>query len=142
MLKEFKEFLTKSNALALAIAVIIGAASGKVVSALVADLLMPIIGLILPKGDWREAQIVLSQTTDKAGKLSTNAIKYGDFLGNTIDFIAIALVVYLITKAIMKPEPEAPAAPTQTCPFCKESNAVDATKCKACTSALSPAQSP
>jgi large conductance mechanosensitive channel len=133
MLKEFKEFLTKTNALALAIGVIIGAASGKVVSALVADILMPIIGLILPKGDWREAQIVLSKTVDKAGKESINAIKYGDFLGNTVDFIAIALVVFFVTKALLKP---APAAPSQTCPFCKEANAVDATKCKACTSAL------
>ena len=136
MLKDFKEFLTKTNAMALAIGVIIGAASGKVVSALVADVLMPIIGLILPKGDWREAQIVLSQATDKAGKVTVNAIKYGDFIGNVVDFIAIALVVYLITKAVMKP---APAAPSQTCPFCKESNAVDATKCKACTSTLTPA---
>lgn len=133
MLSEFKAFLTKSNALALAIGVIIGAASGKVVSALVADILMPIIGLVLPKGDWREAQIVLSQSTDAAGKATVNAIKYGDFLGNIVDFIAIAFVVYLLTKALLKPAPE---APSQTCPFCKESNAIDATKCKACTSAL------
>ena len=136
MLKEFKEFLTKSNAMALAIGVIIGAASGKVVSALVADILMPVIGLILSKGDWREAQIVLSQTVGAGGKVSVNAIKYGDFVGNMVDFIAIALVVFLIMKALIKPAPE---APSQTCPFCKESNAVDATKCKACTSALSPA---
>jgi len=130
---EFKEFLTKSNALALAVGVIIGAASGKVVSALVGDILMPVIGLILPKGDWRDASIELSRSTDAAGKITVNAIKYGDFLGNAVDFIAIAFVVYLITKALLKP---APAAPSQTCPYCKEANAVDATKCKACTSAL------
>jgi len=133
MLTEFKEFLTKSNALALAVGVIIGAASGKVVSALVADILMPIIGLALPKGDWREAAIELSRSTDAAGKITINAIKYGDFIGNVVDFAAIALVVFLITKALLKP---APAAPSQTCPYCKESNAVEATKCKACTSVL------
>lgn len=111
MFKEFKEFLTKSNALALAIGVIIGAASGKVVSALVADILMPIIGLALPKGDWRDAQIILSQSTDAAGKATVNAIKYGDFLGNVVDFIAIAFVVFMVTKALLKPAPEAPAEP-------------------------------
>jgi large conductance mechanosensitive channel len=130
---EFKAFLTKSNALALAIGVIIGAASGKVVSALVADIIMPPIGMLLPKGDWRDAQFVLSQSTDAAGKVTVNAIKYGDFLGNVVDFIAIALVVFLLTKALLKP---APADPTQTCPYCKETNALDATRCKACTSDL------
>lgn len=133
MVQDFKGFLTKSNALALAVGVIIGAAMGKVVSALVADILMPVIGLILPKGDWREAQIVLSTATDAAGKTTVNAIKYGDFVGNLVDFVAIALVVFLITKALIK---EAPAAPSKTCPFCKEGNAEDATKCKACASAI------
>ncbi len=133
MLREFKDFMSKSNALALAVGVIIGAASGKVVSALVADILMPIIGLVLPKGDWRDAQIVLSKSVDAAGKATVNAIKYGDFLGNVIDFIAIALVVFFVAKALLKP---APAVPSQTCPYCKEGNALDATKCKACTSAL------
>ena len=135
VLQEFKEFLTKTNALALAIGVIIGAASGKVVSGLVADILMPIIGLVLPKGDWKEAQVVLSRSTDAAGKVTVNAIKYGDFIGNVVDFIAIAVVVFFLTKALLKPAPE---APSQTCPYCKEANALDATKCKACTSALTP----
>ncbi len=133
MWEEFKAFLTKSSALALAIGVIIGAASGKVVSALVADILMPPIGMILPKGDWRDAQFVLSQSTDATGKITVNAIKYGDFLGNVVDFIVIAFVVFLLTKALLKP---ASAPPSQTCPYCKEANAIDATKCKACTSSL------
>jgi large conductance mechanosensitive channel len=133
MWPEFKAFLTKSNALALAVGVIIGAAMGKVVTALVGDILMPVIGLALPKGDWRGAQVVLSEGLDAAGKPTVNAIKYGDFLGNVVDFLVIAFVVFLITKALLKPAPE---EPIQTCPYCKETNAVDATKCKACTSAL------
>ena len=133
MLSEFRAFLTKSNALALAVGVIIGAAMGKVVSALVADILMPIVGLVLPKGDWREAQFVLSQVTDPTGKVSVNAIKYGDFLGNIVDFVVIAFIVFMVTKALLKPAPE---VPTRTCPYCKETNAEDATKCKACTSAF------
>ena len=135
MLSEFKAFLLKTNALALAVGVIIGAASGKVVSALVADIIMPPIGLMLPKGDWRDAQYELSRSV-VGGKVTINAIKYGDFLGNIIDFIAIALVVFFITKWLLKPAPE---APVQTCPYCKEANALDATRCKSCTSELKPA---
>jgi len=108
MLQEFKTFLTKSNALALAIGVIIGAATGKVVSAIVDDLLMPVVAIILPAGDWRDAQIVLSHSTDAAGKITVNAIKYGHFLGALIDFVCIAFIVFLITKMFLKELPEAP----------------------------------
>lgn len=131
MFQDFKAFLLKSNAFALAIAVIIGAAIAKVVSALVADLLMPVVGLILPRGDWRDAQIVLSQTVDKTGKITVNAIKYGDFLGSVIDFVFIAFVVFLIIRSLLKPAPE---APTKGCPFCMEKIPAGATRCRACTS--------
>src|ERR1043165_5203826 len=109
MLQEFKSFLTKSNALALAIGVIIGAATGKVVSKVVEDLIMPIVGIILPQGDWRSAVIELPK-----GKL----LLYGDFLGAVIDFMFIAFVVFMRGKALLKPEP--PGAPTKDCPFCLE----------------------
>src|SRR5438067_1559302 len=119
MMSEFRAFLTKSNALALAVGVIIGAATGKVVSAVVEDLLMPIIGLVLPAGgDWRERQLILSQASD--GKGPVNAIKYGHLLGTIVDFAFIALVVFLITKALLKPAPEAAAEPSKNCPYCKE----------------------
>jgi large conductance mechanosensitive channel len=111
MLHEFKDFLTKTNALALAIGVIIGAATGKAVTAIVDDLFMPIISLILPAGDWRDAQIVLSHSTDATGKITVSAIKYGHFLGALIDFICIAFVVFLISKLFLKetfPTNEAP----------------------------------
>jgi large conductance mechanosensitive channel len=133
MWKEFKAFLTTSNALALAVGVIIGAATGKVVSAVVDDLLMPIIGLGMPNGDWRDAQFVLATQTDAAGKVSVNAIKYGHLIGTLLDFVIIAAVVFAITKALLKP---APKDETQTCPFCKETLPIDATKCRACTSTL------
>jgi large conductance mechanosensitive channel len=133
MWTEFKAFLTKSNALALAVGVIIGAATGKVVSAVVDDLLMPIIGLAMPRGDWREAQIVLSQSSDAKGQVTVNAIKYGHLLGTFLDFAFIALVVFLIAKALLRP---APGPPTRTCPFCLESLPVEATRCRACTASL------
>ena len=111
MLQDFKAFLTKSNALALAVGVIIGAATGKVVSGIVDDLLMPVIGLVLPAGDWREAKLVLRTVTDAKGKVTDSAIAYGHLIGTVIDFILIALVVFMVTKALIKPPP--PGAPTK-----------------------------
>lgn len=134
MFNEFKAFLTKSNALALAIGVIIGAATGKVVTALVSDLLMPVIGLLLPGGEWREASITLSRMTDTSGKIVVNALKYGDFIGTVVDFTLISFVVFLITKALIKPDP---GAPTKKCPFCCETVPEEATRCKSCTSHFS-----
>lgn len=134
MLQEFKDFLTKTNAMALAIAVIIGAAIGKVVSGFVDDLLMPVIGLVLPSGDWREAKIVLKTVTDAKGKVTESAITYGHLIGTIIDFAFIALVVFLITKALIKPPP--PGPPTKNCPECLESISAEARKCKACGSSV------
>jgi len=134
MLKGFKEFLLKTNALALAVGVIIGGAVGKVVSSLVSDILMPFIGLLVPSGgDWRTAHITLGSAM-KDGKVVENNVNYGTFAGSVVDFIVIALCVYLITKAFIKEAPAAPAAPTKPCPRCKESVAPDATRCKFCTS--------
>lgn len=137
MLSEFTKFLTKTNALALAIGVIIGAATGKVVSATVEDILMPPISMVMPPGDWREAQVVLTKSTDANGKVTVNAIKYGHFAGAIVDFVIISFVVFLITKALLPKEPPAPA--TKTCPECLETVPADARKCKACTSVLVPA---
>lgn len=137
MWSEFKGFLLKTNAMALAIGVIIGAATGKVVSAIVADLLMPIISLLIPSGSWREAELVLTTTTGADGKAVVNALKYGDVLGNLVDFIIIAFVVFLITKALLREKPAPQTAPTtKTCPECKEVVAIDARRCKWCTAAL------
>lgn len=107
MLTEFRGFLTRSNALALAIGVIIGAAVSNVVSALVSDILMPIISLGLPAGSWREARYVLNTTTDAAGKTTENAILYGHFLGVLIDFVIIAFVIFVITRTVVKMPPDA-----------------------------------
>lgn len=132
MLQEFKAFLTKSNALALAVGVIIGAATGKVVSGIVDDLLMPVIGLVLPSGDWREAKFVLKTVTDAKGKVTESAIAYGHLIGTIIDFMFIAFVVYLLTKALIKPPP--PGPPSKNCPECLESIPAEARKCRACGS--------
>jgi len=128
VLKEFREFLLKTNALALAIGVIIGGAVGKVVSSLVSDILMPVIGLAIPGGAWRDLKFVL---TTKPDGTPANAITYGAFIGSVVDFLIIATAVFVITKALLKP---APSAPTKTCPECLELIPKDARRCKACSS--------
>ncbi len=137
MWTEFKAFLVKTNALALALAVIIGAALGAVVNSLVNDIIMPPIGLALGGIDFSQLKIVLQAgvgVDPKApGYVPEVAIRYGLFINTIIVFIIVALVVFMIGRTLIK---EAPAAPSKTCPFCKEANAVDATKCKACTSTI------
>jgi large conductance mechanosensitive channel len=131
MLADFKKFLLQTNALALAVGVIIGAAVGKVVSSLVSDILMPIIGLAIPGGAWREAKLVLSTKPD--GTVA-NAITYGAFAGSVVDFVIIALVIFMITKALLKPAPAAAGPPTRECPECREIIPAAAKRCRACTS--------
>src|SRR5262249_27447854 len=131
MVREFREFLLKQNALALAVGVIIGAAAGRVVTSLVSDMLMPVVSLAMPSGDWQASKIVLSRSVGPDGKEVVNSINYGTFAGTVLDFVIVAFVVFLIMRWFLKP---APAAPTKACPYCKETIAVDATKCRACTS--------
>ena len=131
MLSEFKGFLLRTNALALAVGVIIGGALGTVVNSLVNDIIMPPVGMALGGVDFGKLKIVLKAA---AGDPATEvAIRYGTFLNAIIAFVVIAFVVWQISRMFIK---EAPAADVKTCPFCKEANAVDASKCKACTSAI------
>jgi large conductance mechanosensitive channel len=125
----FREFLFKTNALALAIGVIIGAALGAVVNSLVNDIIMPPIGWALGGIDFADLKVVLG--TDSAG--TEVAISYGLFINALIVFFVVALVVYLIARTFIKEEP---AAPSKECPFCKEANAETATKCKSCASSI------
>jgi len=136
VLAEFKAFLRKTNAMALAIGVIIGVALGGVVTSLVNDIIMPPIGMLLGKVDFNQLKIVLQQGVGAKGDANYAAevaIRYGNFINLVIAFVVIALVVFWIGRMFMK---EAPAAPSKTCPFCKEANAPDASKCKFCTSEI------
>ncbi|MBI3747138.1 MAG: large conductance mechanosensitive channel protein MscL [Chloroflexi bacterium] len=136
MVSEFKSFLLKTNALALAVGVIIGVALGAVVNSLVNDIIMPPIGMLLGKVDFSQLKIVLQQGTGAVGDVNyvaEVAIRWGNFINVVIAFVVIAFVVFQIGKNFMK---EPPPAEVKTCPFCKESNAPDASKCKACTSAI------
>ncbi len=131
----FRMFLLKTNALALAIGVIIGTALGAVVSSLVNDIIMPPIGLALGNVDFSQLKWVLKDAV--GGDATTEvAIRYGAFINLVIAFVIVALAVYLITQSFLKPAPEAPAPPTKTCQYCKETVPADATKCRACASAI------
>jgi large conductance mechanosensitive channel len=129
---EFRGFLLKTNALALAVGVIIGTALGTVVSSLVNDIIMPPVGLLLGGVDFASQKFVLKDAV--GGDPATEvAIRYGAFINAIIAFLIIAFVVWWISRMFIK---EPPPPEVKTCPFCKEPNAVDASKCRACASAI------
>ena len=142
MLKEFKEFALKGNVVDLAIAVIIGAAFGKVVSSFVNDIIMPPIGMLLGGVSFSDLFISLDGQTYPSLAVAQAAgaatINYGVFLTTIIDFVIIVWVLFLVVKAMnrMKKAP-APADPTtKTCPQCATEIPIKAVRCPHCTSNL------
>jgi large conductance mechanosensitive channel len=139
MLKEFRDFIARGNVLDLAVAVIIGAAFGKIITSLVDGVIMPPIGLLLGKVDFSNLIIDLSgqhpATLADAKAKGLPVIAYGAFINDIIAFIIVALVVFLIVKAVNSRKREE-AATTKDCPYCLSAIPVAATKCSGCTSAL------
>jgi large conductance mechanosensitive channel len=142
MFKGFREFIMRGNVLDLAVAVIIGAAFGKIVTSLVNDILMPPLGLVLKNVDFSNLFVDLSGNHPATLALAKTAgdptINYGIFLNNVIDFVIVAFVIYLLinTANKMKRAP-APADPTtKECPFCHTTIPIKATRCPNCTSTL------
>ena len=144
MIAEFKKFIMRGNVLELAVAVIIGAAFGKIVTSLVSDVIMPPIGLLLGKVDFSSLYINLSgqRYESLAAAMAAGAvtINYGLFINVVLDFLIVAVVVFLMVRGVSKlmPKPkEAPAAPTtKDCPFCLSAVPLKATRCPHCTSQL------
>lgn len=143
MLKEFKEFIMRGNVLDLAVAVIIGAAFGAIVTSFVNDIIMPPIGLLLGNVDFSNLFINLSgtpyQSLAEAQSAGAPTINYGLFLNTIINFIIIAFAIFLVIKAANRlqkaPEP-AQEPTTKECPFCLSSIPIKATRCPHCTSQL------
>ena len=136
---DFKKFAFKGNVVDLAVGVVIGAAFTKIVGAIVADFIMPIIALVMPNGDWRKAAITLKH--DAIDPAKDVKILWGDFLGAVLDFLIVAFVLFLIVSKIVKKAEQrfskpAEAPTTQECPFCLEIVPIKATRCKSCTSQL------
>lgn len=147
---EFKEFISKGNALDLAIGVIIGGAFGAIINSLVEDLIMPVIGMLLGKINFTDLFIQLNRSavtipagTTLAAAREAGAVvfAYGSFLMTIVNFLIIALVIFLLVRAInkmRKPAAAPAAAPaTKVCPFCKTEIPLEATRCPHCTSQLS-----
>jgi large conductance mechanosensitive channel len=127
MLKEFKEFAVRGNVMDLAIAVIIGGAFGKIITSLVDDVLMPLIGLVLGGIDFSE----------QAFAVGNAVVMWGAFVQSIIDFIIIAFVIFLLVRAINRLKREEPTTPTtKECQYCFTVIPLKATRCPNCTSEL------
>ncbi len=128
MVKEFREFAIRGNVVDLAVAVIIGGAFGKIVSSLVDNIIMPLVGLLLGGVDFKNLAFTVGSAK----------IEYGLFIQNIVDFIIVAFVIFLIVRAInsmKKPVPVA-APTTKECPHCFTTIPLKATRCPNCTSPL------
>lgn len=129
MFKEFKEFAMRGSVVDMAVGIVIGLAFAAVVSSLVADVLMPPIGLLIGNVDFSSLVIRLSDSV---------TVNYGKFLNAVISFLIVAFALFLIVKAMNKlKKPEAPAAPTtKDCPFCATAVPLKAVRCPHCTSEI------
>lgn len=145
MFAEFKKFIMRGNVLDLAVAVIIGGAFGSIVTSLVNDIIMPPIGMLLGKINFKDLFINLSGTPyaslADAQAAGAATINYGNFINTIINFLIIAFVIFLIVRAFNKmkkpEEAPAPAAPTtKECPYCLSTIPLKATRCPHCTSQL------
>ena len=141
MLKEFRDFIARGNVIDLAVAVIIGAAFGRIVTSLVEGIIMPPIGMLLGGVDFSNLFIDLSgqrpASLADAQLRGLPVITYGSFINDVISFLIIAFVIFLIVRALNKAKREEPVAIlTKDCPYCLTPIPIAATKCSGCTSAL------
>jgi large conductance mechanosensitive channel len=142
LFKEFKEFIARGNVVDLAVAVVIGAAFGRIINSLVEGVIMPPIGLLLGKVDFSNLFIDLSgqrpESLADAQLKGLPVIAYGRFLNDVVTFVIIAFVVFLIIKAVNRLRAQPPPPPnTKDCPFCLTAIPLAATRCSACTSEVS-----
>ena len=128
MLQEFKAFINKGNVVDLAVAVVIGGAFGKIVTAVVSDLVMPLVNGVLPQGDWRKWEVTPLH------------FRVGDFIGTVVDFVIVAFVIFLVMVKLMGAAQRfgrGPAAvATKQCPECLEMVPIAARRSRASTSVL------
>jgi large conductance mechanosensitive channel len=143
VLKDFKAFAMRGNVLDLAIGIIIGAAFGKIITSLVNDVIMPPIGLLLGKVDFRNLFVNLSGISygsrEEAQAAGAPTINYGLFINTVIDFIIVAFAIFMLVRLINKvlqPKPVAAAPATKVCGYCISNIPVKATRCPHCTSEL------
>lgn len=146
MLKEFREFALRGNVIDLAVAVIIGAAFGKIVTSLVNDIIMPPLGLLLGGVDFSDLFINLSggdyASLAAAKEAGAATINYGLFINIVIEFLIVAFAIFIVVRQIIRLKrfyeqaPVAPAPTQKACPFCFTNIPIKATRCPNCTSQL------
>jgi large conductance mechanosensitive channel len=147
LLKEFKEFAMKGSVVDLAVGVVIGAAFGNIVTSLVRDIIMPPVGLLMGGVDFSDKVIELhgSRTYFDAAKnasvtIPATTLKYGVFVNNVINFLIVAVAIFLVIKmmnAAHRKPADAPASPTtKECPMCTSTIPIHAKKCPQCTADL------
>jgi large conductance mechanosensitive channel len=144
LLKEFKEFALKGNVLDMAVGVVIGTAFGKIVTSLVNDLIMPMVGMLLGKVDFTNLFISLDgvayKSLEEAKKIGAATINYGVFLNTILDFLIIAFSIFFVIKQLnrfkKKQEAIKPEVTTKECPYCISEIPLKATRCPKCTSSL------
>jgi len=146
MFKEFREFAFKGNMIDLAVGVIIGGAFGKVITSIVNDLIMPLIGLLLGKMDFSSLYIPLDGKSYESFKDAVAAeapmFKYGVFISNMLDFLIVAFTIFFVLKQLNRfkkkqaPAEEPKPVTTKECPKCLSEVPLKATRCKYCTSEL------
>jgi large conductance mechanosensitive channel len=142
MFREFKEFIARGNVIDLAVAVVIGAAFGKIITSLVEGVVMPSIGLILGKVDFASLFYVLDaskgipKSLAEAKALGVPIVAYGQFLNDIINFLIVAFVIFLVVKAynrLKSKQATGDAPTTKDCPYCLSTIPLKATRCKDCT---------
>jgi large conductance mechanosensitive channel len=142
MFKGFREFIMRGNVLDLAVAVVIGAAFGKIVTSLVNDILMPPLGLVLKRVDFSNLFVDLSGgnfgTLAQAKAAGDATINYGLFLNAVLDFLIVAFAIYVVVRQAskLKKAPVEAAPTTKECQFCHTTIPLAATRCPNCTSTL------
>lgn len=144
MKEEFKKFIMRGNVIDLAVGVIIGGAFGKIVTSLVNDVIMPLVGLLLGKIDFSNLFIAFGpgnfNTIEEAKNAGVATLNYGLFVNNVIDFMIIAFSIFVVIRQInrfnKKQQTEVVAVTTKQCPYCFSEINVAATRCPHCTSVV------
>ena len=151
MLKEFKEFAVKGNAVDMAVGIIIGAAFGSIITSLVKDIVMPPISLLTGGLDWSNKFMILRdapggavyKTAADAAKAGAITWNYGNFVTLVVNFLIVAFSIFLLVRALnrmKRPKPGAAAPVSKECPFCAMTIPIKATRCPHCTSELAGAR--
>jgi large conductance mechanosensitive channel len=147
MVKEFREFAMRGNVVDLAVGIVIGAAFGKIVTSFVSDILMPPLGLVLGRVDFSSLFLNLSGThyasLAEAKAAGAATLNYGLFINTIIDFVIVALAIFVLVKQVnrltRKPAEAPKPVTTKECPYCVSTIPLRATRCPSCTSSLQPA---